>query len=356
MIAILIAGAAIFVVALFWALNKSAARGKDVGPMRPVAPAAPIVAVPRPLAVPVVDVPSPQPQYVSALYIPRSETLPPNAQWEHCFEFHSPTSNRIYIVAQNIQKRHWSCSCPGWKSYRHCKHLDALSLPPDERPHEVYFEITGAIAEPQPTKSYPPELCDSPDVDLSSAIPQRYVVFDLETTGLDVTKNDIIEIGAILMTHGSTAATTFHTLVKPNRRISKVIAQKTGISQDMLDREGESLESAMTDFAEFIGNLPLVGYGADFDMRFLQDSARRHNIVITNRVSCVLKMARRAWPNLKSHKLGDVANAGNFDTNFKCSSSDEGTHRALGDCKRTLLVYTAAAKVLGFTTPNTVTH
>jgi len=137
MIAILIAGAAIFVVVLFWAMNKSAARGKDVGPMRPVAPAAPVV-----------DVPSPQPQYVSALYIPRSEALSPNAQWEHRFELHSPTSNRIYIVAQNIQKRHWSCACPGWKSYRHCKHLDALSLPPDERPHEVYYEITGAIAEP----------------------------------------------------------------------------------------------------------------------------------------------------------------------------------------------------------------
>jgi len=41
------------------------------------------------------------------------------------------------VVAQNKAKRHWACSCPGWRTNRKCKHLAALALPAHERPHEV---------------------------------------------------------------------------------------------------------------------------------------------------------------------------------------------------------------------------
>ena len=47
------------------------------------------------------------------------------------------TSNRLYIIAQNKDKRHWGCSCPGYKIHRRCKHLAALQLPAGERPYEV---------------------------------------------------------------------------------------------------------------------------------------------------------------------------------------------------------------------------
>jgi len=66
--------------------------------------------------------------------------LPDNAQWENRFEIRSETSGRIYIVSQNIKKRHWGCSCPGWKRYRTCKHLQNLGLPGNERPHEVLLK------------------------------------------------------------------------------------------------------------------------------------------------------------------------------------------------------------------------
>jgi len=293
-------------------------------------------------------VPAVEPEYVSALYIPATKTLPPNGQWENRFEVKSTTSNRRYVIAQHKDMRHWSCSCPGWTQYRHCKHLESVGLPPYERPHEVHLDITGVPAPAQSPKSYPAELSDFPDIDLSSAVPPHYVVFDLETTGLDPMKHDIVEIGAIRVNPNSNNHDTFHALVKPNRRITKFITEKTGINQEMVDRDGEPLERVIADFAEFIGNLPLVSYGADFDMRFLRDAAKRHDILLNNRAACALNMARKAWPFLKSHKLGDVASAGNFDQNFKCSTPDEGTHRALGDCKRTLMIYVAAATVLGY--------
>ena len=47
---------------------------------------------------------------------------------------HSATSDRVYIVSQNIDKGHMGCSCPGWRRYRTCKHLSALGLPGHETP------------------------------------------------------------------------------------------------------------------------------------------------------------------------------------------------------------------------------
>jgi hypothetical protein len=73
------------------------------------------------------------------LSIPREMILPDNDQWQFRFEIQSETSNRVYTVAQHKIKKHWGCSCPGWKAHRRCKHLDALRLPSNEKPFEVTF-------------------------------------------------------------------------------------------------------------------------------------------------------------------------------------------------------------------------
>jgi len=74
-------------------------------------------------------------------------------------------------------------------------------------------------------------------------------------------------------------------------------------------------------------------------MSFLQNAAKRCNLVIRNPASCALRMARLAWPGRRSYKLCDLARDGGL--------SNEGAHHALDDCKRALIVYTAAASILG---------
>ena len=173
-----------------------------------------------------------------------------------------------------------------------------------------------------------------------SILPERFVVFDLETTGLKPDTHEIIEIGAIRVNRDSDNHDTFQALVKPTKKIPKKITEITGITQDMVEKDGEPLKVLLPQFLEFVGDLPLVSYNAEFDMAFLTAAIRKTQAgkQVNNRVSCALKMARRAWPGLKSYRLPDLAKIGNL--------SDEDNHRALGDCKRTMIVYTAAAAKL----------
>ena len=69
-----------------------------------------------------------------SISIRKNEVLPDNKLWKNRFEIHSESSDRVYIVSQNIDKGHMGCSCPGWRRYRTCKHLSALGLPGHETP------------------------------------------------------------------------------------------------------------------------------------------------------------------------------------------------------------------------------
>lgn len=75
------------------------------------------------------------------LTVREEDKLPDNDQWTNRFYIKSETSNRVYVVAQNKKKRHWACSCPAWRRYRHCKHLASLLLPASEKPHEITLAI-----------------------------------------------------------------------------------------------------------------------------------------------------------------------------------------------------------------------
>ena len=170
-------------------------------------------------------------------------------------------------------------------------------------------------------------------------LPERFIVLDLETTGLRLAQHEIIEIGAIRVNRDSTNHETFQTLVMLAKPLSKEIVQLTGITQLMIDRDGVSLEMAMSSFLDFIGDLPLVAFNAKFDLSFLRKAAGCQGLTISNDVSCALEMSRRAWPGLKSYRLQTLAKMGGLKGGL--------AHRALADCQLALTVYTSAASKLG---------
>ena len=175
---------------------------------------------------------------------------------------------------------------------------------------------------------------------LSRAISDRFVVFDLETTGLDPESNEIIEVGAIRVNRRSGERQFFRALVRARHAIPKQITDLTGITQEMVEEGGQSAQAALAAFLGFIGDLPLVTFAADFDMAFLRNALERSDLPrrIGNPVCCALKMARCAWPFLGSYRLADLARDGAIFTHE--------AHRAVGDCERALLVFLAATREL----------
>lgn len=170
-------------------------------------------------------------------------------------------------------------------------------------------------------------------------LPETFIVLDLETTGLKSETHEIIEIAAIRFKKGTNTHDTFQSLVKPKKVVPNKITEITGITQAMVESEGRPIGEVLEEFRNFVGELRLVTFNAEFDMAFLQAAATRSGKpVFENPVSCALKMARRAWPQRKSFRLDDLAKDGQIN---------EGkAHRALEDARRALIVYAAAAAQL----------
>lgn len=151
-----------------------------------------------------------------------------------------------------------------------------------------------------------------------------YVVFDLETTGMSFSQDDIIEISAVKV-RGHEIVDTFSTLVNPERRIPSDATAINGITDDMVSK-APILREALKDFLDFVGNDVLVGHNIQsFDLKFIQQAADGlFGCSIANDFIDTLYMARRCLPNLSHHRLVDVA------AHFHIST--EGAHRALNDC------------------------
>jgi DNA polymerase III epsilon subunit family exonuclease len=186
-----------------------------------------------------------------------------------------------------------------------------------------------------------------PDIDevaeRLSILPERFIIYDLETTGLDPARHEIIEVGAIRVHRDSDVHDTFQTFVLPTERISARITEITGITREMVKAEGKTPPDALQSFSEFVGDLPLIAFNSDFDRSFLRASCRRVGLPpITNVHWCALAMARQAWPGRSSYRLSDLARDGGLKTQ---------THRALDDCQITLKVYISAALTIGTPRP-----
>lgn len=167
-----------------------------------------------------------------------------------------------------------------------------------------------------------------------------FVVVDVETTGLNSERNKIIEIAAIKVLDTTTNSHTyFSSLVKIKTKVPEKIVEITGITDEMLKKDGEDIDGVMKFFAEFVGDLPVVAYNAEFDKSFIQITAEKTGVTLQNEFHCALKMMREAWPGLPSYKLANVSKSLSF--------ADEANHRALGDCKKTLIVYVACLEKLG---------
>lgn len=175
-----------------------------------------------------------------------------------------------------------------------------------------------------------------------SAVPDSFVVVDVETTGLDTKIDRIIEVSAIRMDrvgleHKETDE--FTRLVKIDRPIPQEAVAVHGITDDMLAKRGVAITDALSMLQTTIGDLPVVAYNAKFDQAFINAEAKRCGMKpFIKRPVCALKLARLAWRGRSSYKLGSVARA--------VGHSDNGLHRSAEDCRAACAVYLCAAPLV----------
>lgn len=174
---------------------------------------------------------------------------------------------------------------------------------------------------------------------LPASIPSKFIALDLETTGLRPDWCEIIEIGAILFDVNSQNHTTYNVLIKPKKKIPAKITELTGITQEMVETDGLTLEEGIKGLKQFVGNYPVVAYNAKFDTGFLKKAYEKCGLTYTSRTYCALELAIEAFPHLENHKLATVSEYLNLDT--------AGAHRALKDCVLAGLVFVAAKRAIG---------
>lgn len=158
---------------------------------------------------------------------------------------------------------------------------------------------------------------------------QEFVVFDLETTGLSPTENEILEIGAIRV-RNFIPIKKYQTLVRPSKPIHPEATRVHGITDEMV-KDAPTIREALPGFLEFVGDRTLVAHNARFDLAFVQEATKRNlNRDFVNPTIDTLILSRECF-SLPSYSLGALAKSLGIEMTQ--------AHRSMCDCEATLSLF-----------------
>jgi len=169
----------------------------------------------------------------------------------------------------------------------------------------------------------------------------RVVILDVETTGLDCRKDEIIEVAALRIVAEDEAYRVEYELdtlvqVSGGRSLPSEITRLTGVTEKMLTEDGCDKASVCKKMVEILDspNTLVAAYNAQFDLCFLYYFLMQFNSAeVLKQVKMLDVMTiykdRRDYP----HKLSDAIEA----YNLECQNS----HRAMSDAKATLAILAA---------------
>lgn len=179
------------------------------------------------------------------------------------------------------------------------------------------------------------------------------VIFDTETTGLDFSTSEIIQIAAVRVIDGKIVETFDQYIdiaLDDNPILIKQMEDSSKIHNISLHdlKKGKDVEKVTNDFLEFIGQSPLVAHNLKFDRTMLvKNLAREQCWDLLDKVQRIpasnqfdtLHLARTLLPDLKSYKLESLLEEFNLD--------GVNSHNALDDVKATssLLTYIINEKI-----------
>ena len=162
------------------------------------------------------------------------------------------------------------------------------------------------------------------------------IVLDTETTGLDYTRERIIEFAAVRLENGK-IKDEYQTLINPHQHIRKSSMAIHGITQEMVE-DAPTEEEVMPKILDFIGDYPIVAHNAIFDYSFLNEAKKRTTgEELTNPRIDTQTMFKEIAPDLESHGLEALTARFNVELNNH--------HRAMADTMGLALAYPKLKKL-----------
>ena len=158
-----------------------------------------------------------------------------------------------------------------------------------------------------------------------------FACIDVETTGLDIKNDRVIEVAAVLFTEDS-IIDEFQTLVDPQREIPKASQEIHNISDEMVQGQPK-IREVLPNLLAFVGRHTIIGHGIQFDINILCEEAARCGIPCTlnrNPFIDTLRLAR-LYGESPSNSLDVLRRHFNIQA--------EGAHRAHGDALVNIQVF-----------------
>ena len=135
-----------------------------------------------------------------------------------------------------------------------------------------------------------------------------FVVFDIETTGLNTDSDQIIELGAVKIEKGNIVE-KFSTFVKPTIEIPYEVTELTHITNDMVE-DAPPIEVVIKDFYDFSRDCILCGHNIiNFDIKFIRRYGQMMGLEFDNDIVDTMNEARVSRLKISRFNLGTVTKA-----------------------------------------------
>jgi len=151
------------------------------------------------------------------------------------------------------------------------------------------------------------------------------VALDIEATGMDPTRDDIIEIGAVKF-RGTQIVDRFESLIRPSGPLSLGIQTLTGLKNDDL-RSAPVFASVAPKLRDFVRQAPIVGQSVEMDLEMLAAGGLRFGNIRFD----TFELATVLLPELPAYNLGTIASVLGVEMPSK--------HRAIADAETTMAVF-----------------
>lgn len=180
---------------------------------------------------------------------------------------------------------------------------------------------------------------------------KEFIIFDTETTGLNLFEDDIIQIAAIKVRNGEVVpGSEFNALIRTDREIPALLGKDVNPMVEVYNNGPLfKAEDALTQFLDYVGNDEVLGHNINFDYQILRYNLLRrlNGVRIENHIKVYwdsLKLIRLLEPHLRVYKLKNLLEAFGLE--------GQNSHRADDDILATKSLVDYCAEAIQKKLPN----